>query len=549
MNMKKYVIILALFLITVYVEVNAQNLGNFSGNFQLEGQTYKSDSAMEAKKVSEQLQSNGFFNLNYSNGGLTAGIRYEYYLNPLQGIESNYKGQGIANRFVSYYSDFIEVTAGNFYEQFGSGIIFRTYEEKALGIDNAMDGARFKIHPVKGLDITGIWGTQRNYWEQGEGIVRGGDLNFSLNELLLDKDGVNLTAGASVISVFQSDRDVYLVVPENVLAWSGRAALLAENYSVDAEYAYKYNNPNVTNLNSFNHGYAYIINGSFFDEGFSVSLNLHKIDNMDFRSDRNAVKSELMLNYIPAITKQHSYRLATMYPYSTQFNGEAGLQAEVNYIIPKGTLFGGKYGTEITLNYSRVHSIDSTPIDDYKYESPFFGIGDKLYFQDINLSVYHKFSNDFKGNMSLYNIIYDRDRIENSGVPNSGMVHSNIIVAYGTYRLTNKHAIKLELQHQWTTQDSAVTAHDIINGNWLGILTELTISPGWYITIYDDYNYGNANEEKKIHYFNGSIAYTTGSTRLALGYGRQRAGILCVGGVCRQVPASNGFYLSINTAF
>ena len=530
------------------ITLNAQNFGNFSGNFQFEGQTYKSDSAMEAKKVPEQMQSQGYFNLNYSNGGLTAGIRYEHYLNPLQGIEINYKGQGIANRFISYSTDFIEVTAGNFYEQFGSGIIFRTYEEKALGIDNAIDGARFRVYPMKGLDITGIWGTQRNYWSQGEGIIRGGDLNFSLNELL-DKDGANLTVGASVISVFQADRDLNLVMPENVLAWSGRAALLSENYSVDAEYSYKINNPNVINRNSYNPGYGLILNGSYFGDGFSATLNLHKIDNMDFRSDRNAVKSELMLNFIPPLTKQHSYRLATMYPYSTQINGEAGLQAEVNYFIPKGTLFGGKYGTELSLNYSRVHNIDSTKIDDYKYDSQFFGIGDKLYFQDINLSIDHKFSNNFKGNLSLVNIIYDRDRIENSGVPNSGMVYSNIIVLYGIYRLTNKHALKVELQHQWTEQDSAVTSHDIVNGNWLGILAELTISPGWYISIYDDFNYGNANEEKQIHYFNGNVAYTKGSTRLSLGYGRQRAGILCVGGVCRQVPASNGFYFSLNTAF
>ncbi|MCL2039736.1 MAG: DUF6029 family protein [Bacteroidetes bacterium] len=529
------------------ITLNAQNFGNFSGNFQFEGQTYKSDSAMEAKKVPEQLQSQGFFNLNYSNGGLTAGIRYEHYLNPLQGIETSYKGQGIANRFISYSTDFIEITAGNFYEQFGSGIIFRTYEEKALGIDNAMDGARFRVRPINGIDITGIWGTQRNYWTQGEGIIRGGDVNFSLNELL-DKYGTNITAGASVISVFQADRDFNLKMPENVLAWSGRAALFSENYSVDAEYSYKYNNPNVTNRNTYNPGYGFILNGSYFDDGFSATLNLHKIDNMDFRSDRNAVKSELMLNFIPPITKQHAYRLTTMYPYSTQINGEAGMQAEVNYMIPKGKI-GGKYGTDLTINCSQIFSIDTTKIDEYKYESPFFGRGDDLYFQDINIALDRKFSNDFKGHLSFYNIIYDRDRIENSGVPNSGKVYSNVACIYGIYKLTQKHALKLELQHQWAEQDSAVTSHDIINGNWLGLLAELTISPGWYITIYDDFNYGNANEEKQIHYFNGNVAYTKGSTRLALGYGRQRAGILCVGGVCRQVPASNGFYFSLNTAF
>ena len=36
----------------------------------------------------------------------------------------------------------IDVTIGNFYDQFGSGLVFRSYEERNLGIDNAMDGFR-----------------------------------------------------------------------------------------------------------------------------------------------------------------------------------------------------------------------------------------------------------------------------------------------------------------------------------------------------------------------------------------------------------------------
>jgi len=546
----------AIFFTTIFftvIAVNSQSLdgGRFTGSFQFESQTYKSDSLMEAKKVNEQILSNGFFNLNYRNGGITAGMRYEHYLNPLQGLDTRYRGQGVPYRFISYSNNFIEVTAGSYYEQFGSGMIFRTFEEKALGLDNAMEGARFKIRPNQGVEVVGIWGTQRNFWSQGAGIIRGGDLNLSLNEIFDDDfiSGANITAGASVISTYQADRDKFLKMPENVLAWSGRAALLGDNYSADIEYSHKYNNPNATNSNTYNDGYGIIINGSYFAQGISATLNLHKIDNMSFRSDRYAKGTELMLNYIPPLTKQHSYRLATMYPFATQYNGEAGLQAEVMYRIPRNTKIGGKYGTEVTVNYSRIHSIDTTRIDSFKYESPFFGIGDELYFQDFNINLNRKFTNDFKMAASYYNIIYDRDRMENEGVPNSGKVYANIFAVEGTYRLTNKYALKGEIQHQWATQDSAITSHDLINGNWLGLLAELTISPGWFITVYDDWNYGNSDKGRQIHYFNGNVAYTTGSTRLALGYGRQRAGILCVGGVCRQVPASNGFYFAISTSF
>ncbi|HML86108.1 MAG TPA: DUF6029 family protein [Bacteroidales bacterium] len=34
-----------------------------------------------------------------------------------------------------------------------------------------------------------------------------------------------------------------------------------------------------------------------------------------------------------------------------------------------------------------------------------------------------------------------------------------------------------------------------------------------------------------------------------MSYGRQREGLLCVGGVCRQVPAATGFTLTLTTSF
>ena len=34
-----------------------------------------------------------------------------------------------------------------------------------------------------------------------------------------------------------------------------------------------------------------------------------------------------------------------------------------------------------------------------------------------------------------------------------------------------------------------------------------------------------------------------------LSYGKQREGIICVGGVCRQVPAANGFSVTITSSF
>jgi len=90
---------------------------------------------------------------------------------------------------------------------------------------------------------------------------------------------------------------------------------------------------------------------------------------------------------------------------------------------------------------------------------------------------------------------------------------------------------------------------DNINGNWALLFFEYTIAPHWYITAFDEWNYGNEYDEKQIHYLNASVAYIEKSTRISFGYGRQRGGLLCVGGVCREMPASNGFSLSITSTF
>ena len=69
-----------------------------------------------------------------------------------------------------------------------------------------------------------------------------------------------------------------------------------------------------------------------------------RIDNMSFNSDRNLSGQEVSINFLPALTKQHTYALATIYPYGTIANGEMGLQADLNYKIKKGTLLGVNMG-------------------------------------------------------------------------------------------------------------------------------------------------------------------------------------------------------------
>jgi hypothetical protein len=266
-----------------------------SGNFQIDMQSYSKDSTIGAEDVDEKVLSNGFLWLNYSSNNFNAGLRYENYLNPILGIDKRYQGNGVAFKFAEFTSDVIDITAGNFYEQFGSGMIFRTYQEYALGYDNAMDGLRVKFRPFEGMEIKGIVGKQRKFWSVGEGIVRGADLSLNLNDAIgeLMSDEYQMTVGGSLISKFQKDMNSLYNLPQNVLLWSGRVSLTGSFFNLDGEYGYKNPDPSSTNKWDYTPGQAVLLSSSFFGDGMGLSLNFHRNDNMDIRSDRNETGSVL----------------------------------------------------------------------------------------------------------------------------------------------------------------------------------------------------------------------------------------------------------------
>lgn len=531
---------------------NAQllNSGKISGNFQLDAQYYQADSLIGAPEVKEQALMNAFANILYSNNNFTAGVRYEIYQNPMLGFDSRYKGSGIPYRFASYTKDDWSVTIGNFYEQFGNGLVFRSYEERNLGYDNAMDGIKVTVKPIKGVTIKGIWGNQRFFFDKGAGIVRGLDGEMNLNEFCkkLEESNFRFTFGGSIVSKFQADQDPQYELPENVASMAGRISMGYKKINFNAEYAYKINDPSAVNEMIYKPGDALYVSASYSQKGFGILLNGLKVDNMDFRSDRTVSGNPLIINYLPALTRQHAYTLSAFYPYGTQSLGQIGYQAQIDYKFKKNIFLGGKYGTTIALNYSNIHAIDKTELNDLivtdqssyteGYTSDFISWGDEKYFTDVNLEVTKKISSKIK---LLFNYVYlEYNKAVIEGHPGIPMIYAHIGIADVSYKINDNHSVRLEMQHMSTQQDMK---------NWGLLLVEYSIAPKWFFTLSDMYNYENPDTEKKIHYYSGAITYVKGTTRVALGYGKQRQGIVCVGGVCRQVPASNGVSLTIVSSF
>jgi len=562
--MKKFIRFFYLMFLFILPEfIFAQDIissGQVHGDFQLDAQNYQPDKDLgitDSTINGKNLGMNAYMNLIYTNGNFTAGVRYETYMHPLGGFDKRYEGSGFPYRFLNYKKDELDITVGNFYEQFGSGLILRTYQEWNLGYDNSLDGIRVKYSPFKGVSIKGIIGTQRFYWDKytpnSRGIVRGADAEFNLNDII--KGGENcktkVILGGSFVSKYQKDDPTFKYeLPENVAAFAGRINISRGGASLMSEYAYKINDPTAVNKYIYRDGQALLVSASYSQKGLGVTLTGKRIDNMSFKSSRTELNQSLDINFLPPISKQYSYALSAMYPYASQPNGEIGLEGTLDYFIGKGTLLGGKNGTNISLNYSKINAIDKSKINDTTkidangtkgYNSDFFTFGKDRYYEDFAFEITHKFGNNFKTVFSYMNVAYNIYVLQGHG----DMVYANIGIADLTYKFNAKNSLRLEMQYLDTKQDF---------GNWTMAMLEYDIAPKWFFAVSDQFN-TNMPEEKKetggkeLNYYNIATGYNLGTTRIALSYGRSREGLLCVGGICRQVPASSGFTLSISSSF
>jgi len=529
------------------------NIGAITGDFNLNLQSYQEDSKIGAEAQDEIILNNAYLNLNYTRSNFASGIRYESYLNALADFDPEFKGNGIMYRYATYSIDNLEITAGNYYEQLGSGLIFRSYEEKGLGIDNAMDGVRLKYVPIDGLYLKTFIGKSRTHFTYSDGIFRGADAELNINEILNSELKTKIIFGGSFVSRYQQRDNLIFQIPQNVSAYASRINLMHGKWSYFGEYAYKINDPaNVLSQSQMNYanGTAFTQNITFSKRGFGISAEMHRTDNMTFKSDRDRDGKAYIINYIPTLSKPHTYSLLAIYPCATQADGELGIQFDIFYKFKKGSRLGGKYGTKIAINYSQINALEGGPsfLNDSRTHTPtFINFDEVLHYQDFNISVAKKINRKLNTNFIFANQTYNKDVLEGKPIGDYGILNSTILVSDISYKIKDGHTIRLELQTLMSSQIE--DGKQPKEGDWSMSLIEYTISPHWFLSIQDMYNYGNEDINKQLHYVNINAGFIKGANRFEIGYGKKREGIFCVGGVCKTVPSSNGFSLSVSSSF
>lgn len=545
-------------LVSGVVKSQVTDPGVVSGNISILFQSYEEDTLIGAVVPPAKSGLNAFSNVNYTQGNFSAGLRYESYLNSVLGFPGRFKGSGIGYRYARWSDKEVgvDVTVGNFYETFGAGYLFRSYEERNLGLDNAMDGVRLLLHPVDGVAVKMIYGKQRLDFDSelinGEGIIRGLNAEVNLNDLIpgFGRYKLRITPSYSFVSRFQDGGNIVkdtliLELPKNVAGWEYGATVHYGMWKGGINLTKKINDPSADNGYIYKDGEALMcyLTGNIKD--FSFLLQRSITDNMSFRSDRDLLLFDAPINNIPSITKTHTYNLAaTLYPYATVINGESSFRGELYYNLKRGSKLGGKYGTKMNLVFSTSYSLDTTRLSGVDgivngYQRNSWGFGDSLNVQDISFEIERKFSKNFKAKAMYMNLQFNTLATPVT-TDFKGIVFADIFVLETQIKTAKRQSLRTEFQALFTEQDK---------GDWATAVVEYTWSPHWFASIIDQYNFGNPDEAKRVHYLYGSAGYINGPHRLSIGYGKRREGIFCVGGVCRAVPASSGLEVTFTSSF
>lgn len=506
-------------------------------------------------EAEERFRSNSYINLGYDYKKWSFGVQLESYApRPILNYSEDFKKFDFGTVFARYndVDAGIDITGGHFYEQYGAGLILRTWEDRQIGINNAIFGVNAKFEPIEGLKIGMLGGKQRvgMGFDLADSYIFGSNVELDVASLFKDVN-FDLRLGGSYVGRYEDALDYNYDLSKDTHAFSMRGDFSTGGFYLGTEYVIKQKDAAVEigflRPDIMQGGNAFMLNTGYSERGVAFNMNLRRMENMSFYSQRDLQGNEFnkgVINYIPALTKQYDYSLQNIYVYQAQsvFDmiyekklGEVGGQFDFYYDFKKGTLLGGRYGTNLVVNGSYWAALKYDVKDDRSgVTSDFFGFGDK-YYHDLGIEVRKRWSKNWSSIFMYLNQGYNGKFIDHTK-----NVKTNIASVETTYQFLDNKSVRLEAQHMWADADKK---------NWVAGTLEVAVNSNWSVFGSDMYNYGNDDDDAKIHYYNAGVSFTKGSTRVAASYGRQRGGLLCVGGVCRMVAEASGLTIGISTSF
>lgn len=524
--------------------MSAAGQGYFSGEFQSNVNVFVRDTTIGAKGSNyDNLKSgtDNWFTLNYNNTkyDLEASVRMDFFYNSILHTPTvPYTGFGLGRAHIKKRIKDFTVQAGYIYDQYGSGVAFRAYEERSLGIDNAVIGAKVDYNYKDKIRVKAFAGVQKWRFTFYKPILKGINIDgdFAVKEKVFFQPGISFfnrtldkESMDETVKVIESYETEKRFVPKyNVFVFSGYNTLRYKGFSWYIEGAYKtkdaIRNAKDTLVNT--DGNYFYTSVNYSKKGFGITAQFKRTENFTLRTSQNERLLRGMLNFIPPVARQNSLRLPARYFAPSLELRELAFGAEATIGLPKN-------GSMI-LNYSEIRDFilkeTNNPYPTFFREA----------FVEVILKPIKKMELDFGIQYVRYNKIQYRQE------PPADV---DAITPFFelVYKFDRKKSIRTELQYQYVPKDY---------GQWIFALIEFNIAPRWSFAVSDMYlvkpnlhEYPQLQSEISRHYYSAFVGFTHHSTKFTIAYVRQVEGIVCTGGVCRVEPAFNGLRMGITTTF
>ena len=532
-----------------FLSISYSQSNKIYGSFESNAIYYQEN---EEEDYENRLASNNYLNIKYLfNSNWNVEVQVESYLpKRLQGFSNSFEKTHLSTLSINYSKNNFNTSIGTIYDQFGSGLILRTWEDRQLGINNSIWGLSTSFDS-KNFNVKLLGGWQKKGIEISNGKVVGIDSNIKL--LNNDNKYQNLVLGLSYVGRFENPHYISYDFNDLTNLFSTRLDYYTSEFYLEFEQVLKSKDgimqAGLISNEFVKKGSAHSLNLGFIKTGFGLDMTFRRLENMPIFSDRfeqGEIYNESNVNYLPALTKQHDYQLANINVYESQANvsfpdpglmkaGEIGYQFDLYHDLKEGSSLGGKYGSKLSLNVSSWYNLKGKyNYFPSEYETDFIGFGEK-YFSEQSLEIRKKWSKRFENIFLFINKYYNKRFVEEK----SGEINSQILVIDNTLKLKNKKSIRLEIQHLNTNDDKK---------NWYGYGIEYNFN--YSISAYHNamVNYENLDEDKPVFYSVGA-SYNKNASRFSVSYGKERGGLLCYGGICRYIPEFKGFSFTVNTSF
>ena len=546
--MKKLLFIFCILSIPFSLEAEKKDWGRVSASLESLNHVYVDDADNGFLPVTSgdpkynylrgsRYASNNYLKVDYYKGRLSAGLQLEGYFPTTIGYPISESMLSLSNLYVSWTDNDYSVTAGTFYEQLGSGLLFRSWEDRALGLNNAILGARATYKFQDYFSLKAFWGiphaskvsqivnsiTPTFSLGLSQVNVAAFDFALSLSDCIGWKN-LSWSLEGSILNKFEKVSDYLLELgyPRNRLGWSGRM-----NFDYDGLYfrgEYVGAGKQYSLDKGIVNGSAQLVEFGYNNKGLGVSVTGRRLYYAQQKIQINSSKISEVVNtisYCPALCTQYTYMLTSLTPYvPISGDEEVGGQIDAFYNFRRGTKLGGKRGMKVHANFSTYFSVNRN----YAHKNAVMRMWD--FSVDVEKQWTKKFKSTFLYSAQDYNE-------EENGLY---IGQSHTIVADLLYKWTSKFSTRLELQY--------LTSKDY-QKDWMAALLEVSLAPHWSVFASDMYNHGGS----KMHYYNAGLSYSMRWLRVAAGYGRYRAGFICSGGVCREIPAYTGANITLTATF